>query len=115
MSPRRRAQARDDGAKAPRRFTVPDEPALAPEHVDALREARLTLQRAAREGSDSALIPAIQRYVRAACRANFARLTVRHTVAAVLLAAAARGPHRRVPVDHWIGYVNRLYDVHGPR
>ena len=116
MRSRRRIPAAD-GAKPARRFTVPDEPALAPEHVDALREARLTLQFAAREGSDHALIPAIQRYVRAACRANFARLTVRHTVAAVLIAAAAPagGGHRRLPVDRWMGYVNRLYDVHGPK
>lgn len=115
MSPQRRAPAPDGGDRPPRRFTVPEEPALAPGLVDALRDARLALQLAAREGSESALIPAIQRYVRVACEANFARLTVRHTVAAVLLAAGGRTDARRVSVEHWVGYVNRLYDAYGPK
>ena len=114
--PQRRAPKPDGGdagrPRSSRRFTVPEEPTLAPQHVAALRVARLSLQLAARDGSETALIPAIERYVRAACAAKFARLTVRHTVAAALLAAGTADA-RRVGVTKWMGYVDRLYDANG--
>jgi hypothetical protein len=114
MSPNRRERPADGGGPPGRRFTVPDEPTLGPEQVEALRASRLELQRAAHD-DEPAMLTALQRYVRAACAAGFARLTVRHTVAAALLAAAGRDAARRARVQRWLGYVDRLYDAHGPR